>query len=178
MKKSGYLVIFISIIILILNINSRDALVLKNAAGGQIYLLLPVTEGQELTIGWRHSIELQPWEETFAASLEDHRLVLVSTRFRSYGAGVPDESSGSFRLEDGYIEYGNLNRPYDYLPFIHADYGRYWLKMGDSRYDLPTLVPDNTPVILALERVSLGVLYGLDIYKNFTESWELPPVKR
>jgi hypothetical protein len=138
---------------------SQTYLVLSNQLTAERYLLIPVKDKEEFTLGWRHSVELQPWEERFRVNLPNKEFVLTETRFRSYGAGVPDLSPGGYELRDGFIVYKDLHQSYTSLPFYHSHYALYNLKVGNSNYDLTLIIPDNTRVVLSLEKLSRGAYF-------------------
>ncbi|MFC7363893.1 DUF1850 domain-containing protein [Bhargavaea changchunensis] len=51
-------------------------------------------------IGWIHSVEKEPWFETYEA--RDGKLYLTGTRFKTYGAGVPSEGK-IIPSDDGFV---------------------------------------------------------------------------
>ena len=115
-----YILFFLicALIIFPLSAPAKTCLILSNQQTAEKYFLKPVKDKEEFTLSWRHSVELQPWEEKFQIDLPHNEFVLTETRFRSYGAGVPDLSPGSYELRDGFIIYKNLQQSYtSLLPF-------------------------------------------------------------
>ncbi|ASF40533.1 hypothetical protein CEH05_15790 [Halobacillus halophilus] len=58
-------------------------------------------EGAEFSIRWTHSVEKEDWEEMFA--LEDGVIELTATRFKTFGAGVPNDAGEDTFLKDGWV---------------------------------------------------------------------------
>ncbi|MCR4442014.1 MAG: DUF1850 domain-containing protein [Peptococcaceae bacterium] len=143
-------------------------LTLTDAKSGAIYLTVPVKDQQRFTLGWRHSVELQPWEEDFQINQQTLHFTLVETRFRSYGAGVPALIPGTctYELSNGFIVFKNLNQDYEKLSFIHSDYARYWLTAGKNTYTLADHMPDSAQVFLRLQKIPL-CLYLFHVLSGF-----------
>lgn len=155
MRKLPVVVLLITILLLFpLLISKTTYLTLKNPADSSFYLVIPIEHLDSFTLRWRHSVELQPWEEKFQANINTMIFTLIETRFRSYGAGVPANTSGNCALIDGYIVYQNLSSPYTELPFINSHYAKYCLYNKDKEYRLFELIPDNSKVILSLMKLS------------------------
>ncbi|QNB45337.1 DUF1850 domain-containing protein [Thermanaerosceptrum fracticalcis] len=158
MKNKFYFFLTCALIIWSLSV-PQTCLVLSDQLTSEGYFLALVKDKEEFSLAWRHSVELQPWEETFRVNLKNQEFVLVETRFRAYGAGVPNVSPGRYALENGFIVYKNLNQPYTSLPFYLSHYALYHLKIGNQDYNLSLLVPDNTKVSLSLQKLSRGAYF-------------------
>lgn len=171
--KNTFIFFLIGILIIGLFSLPQTYLTLSNQLTGERYLLQPVRKKEEFSLTWRHSVELQPWEEIFQANPKDKEFVLVETRFRSYGAGVPDLSLGGYRLEDGFIVYKNLYQTYSSLPFYLSHFALYHLKIRNKSYDLSLIVPDNTKVALSLEELSWGSYLGSSIKSYFKKIFNI-----
>jgi len=62
-------------------------------------------------LGWIHSVEKEEWIEHYEINQDD--LILVSTKFKTFGAGVPSISE-DVELIDGYVQM-KINQPYKEL---------------------------------------------------------------
>ena len=61
---------------------------------------------------YTHSVEKTPVVETFRV-LDDGRLLLISTAYKSYGVGLPSlPSEGKLTIRDGWFVLENLQREY------------------------------------------------------------------
>jgi|GEM_PF-2688553 len=58
-------------------------------------------EGAEFSIRWTHSVEKEDWEEMFV--LEDEVIELTATRFKTFGAGVPNDAGEDTFIQDGWV---------------------------------------------------------------------------
>ncbi len=89
---------------------------------------------------WRHSVEKTPWAETYQR--QGQRLRLLSTEFKSFGAGTP--SSGTLLpAPPGYVAYAiNLDMPE--LNWVVSRRVRSTVWLGDQAWPLFEWVPDYT----------------------------------
>ncbi|NBI30709.1 DUF1850 domain-containing protein [Chengkuizengella marina] len=62
----------------------------------------------EFSIRWIHSVELEEWEEFF--EIEGTSIMLNSTRFKTFGAGVPSNAGTHSYLKDGWVYMIDINR--------------------------------------------------------------------
>lgn len=85
--------------LLFIFIKPRPFLILS-ADGYEDYYL----EVETFELHWIHSIEKEEWYEIY--EIEDHKLLLTKTYFKTFGAGVPHESEAAPELtEDGYVGF-------------------------------------------------------------------------
>lgn len=57
---------------------------------------------------WVHSIEKEEWFEVY--SVEGNDLILDTSHFKTFGAGVPSSSVNTTYIEDGYVVYSIEDR--------------------------------------------------------------------
>ena len=81
-------------------------------AGDLRYAFL-VQEDSRFSLAWTHSVEKENWVETFG--IDDHAIVLISTRFKTFGAGVPANAGRDTRFENGWVVMDAIHRPVDPL---------------------------------------------------------------
>ncbi|WP_051353305.1 DUF1850 domain-containing protein [Thalassobacillus devorans] len=60
------------------------------------------------SIRWIHSVEKEEWEEMFV--VEDEEIVLDSTRFKTFGAGVPNDAGDDTFIKDGWVYMTGINQ--------------------------------------------------------------------
>ncbi len=76
---------------------------------GELFYAAPVKGEGQFSIRWVHSVEKEEWEEFFR--LDDEEIIIDSTRFKTFGAGVPSHAgSGSF-IKDGWVYMVDIDRP-------------------------------------------------------------------
>ncbi len=76
----------------------------------QRLLLIGMKSGEEFTISFIHSVNRRPVYDTLR--VESDHLVIVRSRFDSFGAGMPESSTGEGTLKvakDGWLEW-TVNR--------------------------------------------------------------------
>lgn len=81
--------------------------------GATLHYAFPAGSGTAFTLRWRHSVELEAWEERFV--VRGDAIVIASTRFKTFGAGVPAHAGTRTRLVDGWVEMDGIERVVDPL---------------------------------------------------------------
>jgi len=87
------------------------ALEISNFKTQQRLLLVCMQSGEEFTISFIHSVNRRPVYDTLR--VESDHLVIVRSRYDSFGAGMPEASTGEGTLKiakDGWLEW-TVNRP-------------------------------------------------------------------
>ncbi|MDX8343157.1 DUF1850 domain-containing protein [Rossellomorea sp. YZS02] len=67
----------------------------------KIKIVQPFLEEKDVSIRWTHSVEKEDWEEFF--HIQDKTILLTSTRFKTFGAGVPDHAGEDTYIKDGWV---------------------------------------------------------------------------
>lgn len=121
-------------------------LVCQHQRTDAVYAEIPIREGTEITLSWLHSIELSRWMDTYRTLADG--MLLVSTRFKTYGAGMPMDE-GTVRNENGWIIIEDINRRLEAIRWINShrvDY-RIGIDGDETRIDAMSL-PDREPIEL------------------------------
>ncbi|MFP1678264.1 DUF1850 domain-containing protein [Alloalcanivorax sp. C16-2] len=105
---------------------------------------LPGPTGASFVLRWTHSVEKEDWQERFQVQ-PDGTLMLVETRFKTFGAGVPDRVGTETRLEDGWVVMSGIERPVDPLNVQAAAAENY--RLGYHRWTLVLSAPGTSPVL-------------------------------
>jgi hypothetical protein len=95
---------------------------------------------KEVTVGWRHSVELTPWEETFRVE-ENGELSLESTTYMSYGAGTPDTEGIVELLPNGFMRVTGIERIIPRYSLMYIPISHYYVKINEEKYMLSDFVP-------------------------------------
>ena len=104
-------------------------------------------------VGWIHSVENEPWFETF--ELRDDGLYLVTTRFKTFGAGTP--STGKvIPSTDGYVHM-EINQKMESISLVVSENVRTTLRTSSSTYLLYQLVEDYETVTIGVKKIPLWV---------------------
>ena len=64
-------------------------------------IVQPFLEEKDVSIRWTHSVEKEDWEEFF--HIQKGNILLTSTRFKTFGAGVPDHAGNDTYIKDGWV---------------------------------------------------------------------------
>ena len=111
----------------------------------------PADAGTEFSTRFIHSVQKTPVEEFFAVNDARDGFVLLRTRYRSFGVGLPFlPTDGSFRREGDAFVMDGMNRPMPEIQF----------RPGLST-DLKITLPDEE--ILLADRVPIGSLIRVAI---------------
>ncbi|MCH2558384.1 MAG: DUF1850 domain-containing protein [Alcanivorax sp.] len=95
--------------------------------GDRARFALPGPAGTRFVLRWTHSVEREDWEERFRIE-PDGGVTLVATRFKTFGAGVPDQVGTDTRLENGWVVMRGIHRPVDPLNIQAAAAEHYRLR--------------------------------------------------
>ncbi|QQK78016.1 DUF1850 domain-containing protein [Salicibibacter cibarius] len=117
----------------------------------EVFLQKPVEIGDEVEVSWIHSLEHTPWIETFRIDEED-QLILSETRFKSYGAGTPEDTDGTLTVEDGFMIISDLHEPFEAYNWFHSYDVDYTITINDRTTIESTALPNQTPMKMKVTR--------------------------
>ncbi|NDK32136.1 DUF1850 domain-containing protein [Nesterenkonia haasae] len=127
--------------------------VISHQRTDEVLAELPVTDGTVITQRWIHSIEQSPWTDTYRTVIapgDDAHLLLESTEFSEYGAGMPlDEGDLSFG--DGVIRITNIDRELESLTWFHSHTADFELTIDGEVTIAADDLPDREPLQLRIE---------------------------
>ncbi|MCG8542096.1 MAG: DUF1850 domain-containing protein [Clostridia bacterium] len=147
---------FFILIILVVMVASMDIhiLVLKDLIDEQIVFMDMVYPNEEFTIEWIHSVELQPWEEVFRIDT-DYDIILDRTRFKSFGAGVPDYAGNRSEIKDGYVIFSGINKNIDDLQYRASNVAKHTFYFKDKELKLYELVRNENIIKIYVEPTNI-----------------------
>lgn len=121
-------------------------LVCQHQRSGEVYAELDLAVGSEVTHSWIHSIELSRWTDTYR--FNGKNLILSSTEFEEYGAGMPMDE-GDLRIVDGKILIENIDRDFEAIRWIHSHRVDYRIGIDDRENLIAANeLPDSEPIEL------------------------------
>ena len=121
----------------------------------QRLLLVGMKSGEEFTISFIHSVNRRPVYDTLR--VESNHLVIVRSRFDSFGAGMPESSTGEGTLKvakDGWLEW-TVNRP---VPDITVRVGwtaEHTLHVRDRKIRLAELAESGSGLTMRAQKISI-----------------------
>lgn len=102
-------------------------------------------------LGWIHSVEKEPWFESYERN--EDALLLTSTKFKTFGAGVPSSAQVT-KSDDGFVHM-IVNEPIDELLIAVSRNVQTTMYTENNQIALYELVDDYDTVFIHVERVSL-----------------------
>ncbi|WP_236784662.1 DUF1850 domain-containing protein [Alteribacter salitolerans] len=124
-------------------------LVISDQENDQIFVEEQITEGQQITLSWIHSVEKTPWSEIYDVT-EKGQLVLTETEFESFGAGV-DFSGGTMTVEDGKVVVKDIDQPVESITWIHSQNAEHTVRIGETIKAGPEYLPHHHAIELVIE---------------------------
>lgn len=138
---------------LILTLIRPSVLALREQRTGHLLWLASPDDGI-FSLQWMHSVELEQWRETFQIK-ENGNLHLLETRFKAWGAGVPNNDGDEFYIEDDWFVMKKFKREFPSLPVNVSCDVDYKLMYDDNVFHLCDWVKDDTGIVIRQENVAL-----------------------
>jgi len=152
MKKKAWPTVLFTILLLFLFLPTQNGFEIVAPRKQQVLRFIP-SASDLITIGWRHSVERQPWQEIYR-SVDDGQLVLLETRFKAYGAGVPDVDGHVDRIEDGFLVIRGIERKINHYSLFYTPGSQYYVETNGIKYPLKDFVPPDTAITISQQRIS------------------------
>jgi len=105
-------------------------------------------EGEEFVLSFIHSVNKRPVFDTLR--VEGNQLLIVKSRFDSFGAGMPE---GSQVREDGWLEW-IVNRPVPEVTLFVGWVANHCLHLRGQEFPLTDWVAPGTLISLRIQRAS------------------------
>lgn len=147
MKKYAILIL---LLILIMPIN---VLTITNMYEDDIYVVRSFSENDTFIMKWIHSVELEPWEEWF--TIKDKNIILIKTRFKAFGAGVPSSSGEQTYIEDDYVVFDKINTTIPNLTYGISPIAKHEIVIKNETISLYEIIPSNTGVSIDYKKMIL-----------------------
>jgi len=117
--------------------------------------LIRIRTGEEFTISFIHSVNRRPVYDTIRA--ENDLLVIVRSRYDSFGAGMPESSTGEGTLsvaEDGWIIW-TVNRTVPDLTVRVGWTAEHTLLIRDLKIRLAELAEPGSAVTMRVQKINM-----------------------
>jgi hypothetical protein len=144
----------LGVLALLLFLPSRGALEVVLTKTGQAVLCAEMDDGEQFVLSFTHSVNRRPVFDTLR--VDGDQLVIVKSRFDSFGAGMPETSTseGTLRVsDDGWLEW-TVNR---HVPEVSLFVGRvanHVLHTRGRKIALADLAEPGTSVTLRAVKIS------------------------
>lgn len=131
-------------------------LAVSRADTGAFLAALSVSQGETVQIGFIHSVNLSPVRDTYEVLGDE--LILRSTFFRSYGAGIPilDDGLGTgFRSTPEGFEITGIDLPRTVIPILLQTVPDHTLYYRETPIRLLELAGSGNLIHIGIRRISL-----------------------
>ena len=152
MKK--YILISLFILIIASFTINVHVLVLEHYQTDKPLMVFKIEPEDEFIVKWIHSVELTPWEEIFRID-DSYEIILDSTRFKQFGAGVPDEAGNKTEIKDGYVIFSGINQKIDMIPYGISSFAEHTFVFENTEYKLYEMVDDGDRINFYTDKYSL-----------------------
>ena len=109
------------------------------------------TKEKTFELSWIHSIEKEEWIEHYI--IENSELLLQSTRFKTFGAGVPSEAN-EVQLKDGFVVM-QIEQPYEELNLTISEYVDTTIQISDQQFKLYQYGKPYETVLITVEKLPI-----------------------
>lgn len=134
------------------SLGSGDYLVLRNGDTGVEYARFRVSEGDEFSVMFIHSVNQYPLTDVY--QIRDHKIYVIRTIYNNFGAGVQTEIEEGQTLEygeNGEMIVSGFNREMPYLSYIVGTVSDHTLTIHGKEISLRELCGRNSKVEFSCE---------------------------
>ena len=109
------------------------------------------TKEKSFDLSWIHSVEKEEWIEHYI--IENDQLLLESTRFKTFGAGVPSEAE-HVELKNGFVVM-TIEHPYEQLNLTISEYVDTTIHLAQQEMKLYKYGEPYETVLIKVEKLSV-----------------------
>jgi hypothetical protein len=131
------------------------ALEIVDGRVGRVVFCARVQTGEEFVLSFVHSVNKRPVYDTLR--VEADHLVIVKSRFDSFGAGMPEASTPDGTLaiaEDGWLEW-TVNRPVPEITVRVGWVANHTLHIKDREIRLADLAEPGKPLTMRVRKIRM-----------------------
>lgn len=156
MKKRIFIISFLALTIILLNVPVFNKFTISNGKTGEVVYIDDLSNAEEFVVTFKHSVNRTPVNE-FIRIMGDQFLVYKTT-FYSYGAGMPENALGSgqkLSIEDGLVKIENIDLKLDNFTYMVGTYAEHTLSYKDKNMKLSEFIEPQNPAFFSIQRVTL-----------------------
>ena len=142
---------------------SDKVLVVEEAATERVVYQQQVDRGLKFAIKYTHSVENTPVWDYFKVLEGD--ILLTSTKYMSYGAGLPFLNKNDYQIENDKFVIKEINTKLAQIPLRVSDYAKHKLVIDDQVYRLYKLTATQNLVMIKVEEKNLYQLLAWEVSK-------------
>lgn len=144
-SKSKKTIVIICLIILAIAVYFLNQKYIVGKSEKGILFVKRAYAGMPLVLEYRHSVQRTMIYENLEIDGNVSGLVLKSTKYQSYGAGLPFlQTDGHFRKEKDWFVLDSINRKYPVLSIRNGVTNEEKIHVGNSVYNLKDEMPIGT----------------------------------
>ncbi|MBQ7284300.1 MAG: DUF1850 domain-containing protein [Oscillospiraceae bacterium] len=139
-------------VILIFALKSGYYLVLRNGDTNEEFARFKVSEGDEFSVTFIHSVNQYPLTDVY--QIKDHKIYVVRTIYNNFGAGVQTEIEEGQTLEfneNGEMVVSGFDLEMPYLSYIVGTWSDHTLTINDTEISLRETCGRNSKVSFSCE---------------------------
>ena len=139
-------------VILIFALKSGYYLVLRNGDTNEEFARFKVSEGDEFSVTFIHSVNQYPLTDVY--QIKDHKIYVVRTIYNNFGAGVQTEIEEGQTLEfneNGEMVVSGFDLEMPYLSYIVGTWSDHTLIINDTEISLRETCGRNSKVSFSCE---------------------------
>ena len=139
--------------ILTFALRSGDYLVLRNGDTDEEFARFRVSEGDEFSVTFIHSVNQYPLTDVY--QIRDHKIYVVRTIYNNFGAGVQTEIEEGQKLEineNGEMVVSGFDLEMPWLSYIVGTVSDHTLTLHEKKISLRELCGRNSKVAFSIER--------------------------
>ena len=139
--------------ILAFTFRSGDYLVLRNGDTDEEITRFRVSEGDEFSVTFIHSVNQYPLTDVY--QIRDHKIYVVRTIYNNFGAGVQTEIEEGQKLEineNGEMVVSGFDLEMPWLSYIVGTVSDHTLTLHEKKISLRELCGRNSKVAFSIER--------------------------
>jgi len=120
-------------------------------SSGQADRFIELGNAKTFSLRYTHSVEKTPVIESFRI-LDDGKLLLFSTAYKSYGVGLPSlPEEGKLTISNGWLILDNLHREYPAIRLRVGPEAGVSIELNDKTYPIYQWFPAGSLVIIRKE---------------------------
>ena len=139
--------------ILTVSLRNGDYLVLRNGDTDEEFARFRVSEGDEFSVTFIHSVNQYPLTDVY--QIRDHKIYVVRTIYNNFGAGVQTEIEEGQTLEineNGEMVVSGFELEMPWLSYIVGTVSDHTLTLHEKKISLRELCGRNSKVSFTVER--------------------------
>ncbi|QXM05203.1 DUF1850 domain-containing protein [Crassaminicella indica] len=153
-KYNKFVIIFLILAFILMIFIHIPVLILEDTKHSKIIFIHTISPNDHFTMHWMHSVELEPWEEIFYVDC-DYNIILDYTRFKAFGAGVPDYAGKKTVVKNGWIYFLEIDKKMPTLTYGISSFAKHTFYFNNQRLKLYEIVPNDAPCKIYTKKISI-----------------------